>query len=250
MLKDADSNAMPTKYAQNKRHGMYEGTLSMMNFAPERCSAPKTAKGTAKHKLLKATILSRPPARAISVFAAHSATRKSRMPTLHIETAVREISRNVARMAVCMWMPGVSSRALCKRESPFWVQKRSEVYTHANGALLELRRGHPPITSGVRRAFPCRVVGLPGLAPSQTPQSARREDEGEAPEPAERPECPDEEEAAGGLGDLAVMCPPHVDDGHACREQPDEQHDDVSRSPFGEHQRPVQQHHENGQRNV
>src|SRR5437660_3720412 len=52
-----------------------------------------------------------------------------------------------------------------------------------------------------------RAHGLPRLAPSQTPQSARREDEGEAPEPAERPECPDEEEAAGGLGDLAVMCP-------------------------------------------
>src|SRR6266851_7432552 len=75
--------------------------------------------------------------------------------------------------------------------------------------------------------FHVRVVGLPWLAPSQTPQSARREDEGEAPEPAERPECPDEEEAAGGLGDLAVMCTPHVDDRHACREQPDEQHDDV-----------------------
>src|SRR5436853_4612468 len=56
--------------------------------------------------------------------------------------------------------------------------------------------------------FHVRVVGLPWLAPSQTPQSARREEEGEAPEPAERPECPDEEEAAGGLGDLAVMCPP------------------------------------------
>ena len=91
---------------------------------------------------------------------------------------------------------------------------------------------------------------LPRLAPSQTPQSARREDEGEAPEPAERPECPDEEEAARKLGDLAVMCPPHVHDGHGCREQSDEQHDDVPRSPFGEHQRPVQQHHENGQRNV
>ena len=67
------------------------------------------------------------------------------------------------------------------------------------------------------------LFGLPLLAPSQTPQSARREDEGEAPESAERPECPDEEEAAGGLGDLAVMCPPHVDDGHGCREQPDQQ---------------------------
>src|SRR5215469_534737 len=67
--------------------------------------------------------------------------------------------------------------------------------------------------------FHVRVVGLPWLAPSQTPQSARREDEGEATEPAERPECPNEEEAAGGLGDLAVMCPPHVHDGHGCREQ-------------------------------
>src|ERR1051325_8265302 len=115
MLKDADSNATPTKYAQNKRHGMYEGTLSMMNFAPERCSAPKTAKGMAKHKLLKATILSRPPARAISVFVAHSATKKSRMPALHIETTEREISKNMARMVVCMWMAGVRWRALSGR---------------------------------------------------------------------------------------------------------------------------------------
>src|ERR1700730_13632773 len=100
MLKAAASNATPTKYAQNKRHGMYDGTASMMNLAPERCSAPNTAKGMAKHKLLKATILSRPPARAIAVFAAHSATRKSTMPALHIETAVPEISKNMARMVV------------------------------------------------------------------------------------------------------------------------------------------------------
>src|SRR5580698_1340633 len=118
MLKDAASNAKPTKYAQNKRHGMYEGTPSMMNLAPERCSAPKTANGMAKHKLLKTTILSRPLARAISVFAAHSATRRSRMPAPHIETAVREISENVARMVVCMWMRSVSSRALSGARFP------------------------------------------------------------------------------------------------------------------------------------
>src|SRR5256885_13029703 len=100
MLKEADSNAMPTKYAQNKRHGMYEGTLSMMNFAPERCSAPKTAKGTAKHKLLKATILSRPPARAISVFAAHSATRKSRMPAPHIEADRKSTRLNSSHLVI------------------------------------------------------------------------------------------------------------------------------------------------------
>ena len=72
----------------------------------------------------------------------------------------------------------------------------------------------------------------------------RREDEREAAEPAQRPECPDEEEAAGGPGNLAVMDSPHVEDGHGCREQPDEQHDDVSGSPSGEKERPVQEDHE------
>src|SRR5580765_2229686 len=83
---------------------MYCGTMGRTNSAAERCRAPKTAKGMAKHKLLKATILSRPRARAISVFAAHSAIRKIRMPALHIDTGVREVSRNTARMVVCMSM--------------------------------------------------------------------------------------------------------------------------------------------------
>src|SRR6267143_5050997 len=144
MLKDADSSAKPTKDAQNNRHGIYEGTASMMNLAPERCSAPKTAKGMAKHKLLKATILSRPPAPAISFFAAHSATRKSRMPALHVESTVREISKNVARMAECIWMPSLSWRALSRPESPFWCKQRSEVYAHPT-AFSELSRGHPPL---------------------------------------------------------------------------------------------------------
>src|ERR1035441_7846575 len=109
MLKDADSNAKPKKYAQNNRHGMYEGTMVMRDLASARCRVPKTAKGAAKHKLLKATTLSRPPARAMSALAAHIAIRKSRMPALHIETTVREISKNAARMVVCMRMPDVSS---------------------------------------------------------------------------------------------------------------------------------------------
>jgi hypothetical protein len=112
MLRDAESNAKPTKYAQNKRHGMYEGTPSMMNLAPEICSAPKAANGIAKHRLLKTTIFSRPPARAISDFAAHSAIRKSRMPALHIETAVREISKNAARRVWYMWIPSIGPCAL------------------------------------------------------------------------------------------------------------------------------------------
>src|SRR6202166_2867183 len=111
MLKDAASKAKPTKYAQNNRHGIYGGTPSMMNLAPERCSAPKAANGMAKHKLLKTTTLSRPPARAISVFAAQRAIRKSRKPAAHIETAVRENSKKVARMIVCMARSGYVCRS-------------------------------------------------------------------------------------------------------------------------------------------
>src|SRR6266705_4765389 len=106
MLKEADSNAKPTKYAQNKRHGIYEGTLSMMNLAAERCKAPKTAKGMAKHKLLKATILSRPWARAISFLVDHRAIRKTTMPALHIESGVRDNIKNAAGRVVCMCIRG------------------------------------------------------------------------------------------------------------------------------------------------
>src|ERR1700722_3125339 len=102
MLKDAASSAKPKKYAQNNRHGIYEGNMCVGDSAAERCSAPKTAKGTAKHKLLKATILSIPPARAISVFAAHRAIRKNRMPAPHIETTVRENPKNAVRMVACI----------------------------------------------------------------------------------------------------------------------------------------------------
>src|ERR1700719_3100923 len=112
MLKAAASSAKPKKYAQNNGHGMYEGTMVIRDSAAARCRAPNTAKGAAKHKLLKATILSRPRACAISSLAAHSATKKTKIPALHIETTVREVSKNVARMVVCMWMASVRSRAL------------------------------------------------------------------------------------------------------------------------------------------
>src|ERR1700675_2469641 len=97
------------------------------------------------------------------------------------------------------------------------IQKRASGKSREDGRLLgsnSVTSGGPVIRPQAAESlqigpFHVRVVGLPWLAPSQTPQSARREDEGEAPEPAERPECPDEEEAAGGLGDLAVMSRPH-----------------------------------------
>src|SRR6201987_2435637 len=111
MLKDAASSAKPKKYAQNNGRGMYEGTMVIRDFAAARCRAPKTAKGAAKHKLLKATTLSRPRARAISSLAAHRATKKIRMPTPHIETTVWEIPKNVTRMVSCMWTASITRRA-------------------------------------------------------------------------------------------------------------------------------------------
>src|SRR5260370_33100544 len=110
MLKDAERNAKRTKYAKNKRHGMYEGTPSMMNLAPERCPAPKTANGTTKHKLLKATIFSSPPARTIYAFTTNSATMKSMVTALPSDTTVRDRSKNVSRMDASMWMPNASTR--------------------------------------------------------------------------------------------------------------------------------------------
>src|SRR5713226_3277638 len=98
MLNDAAINAQPTKYTQNKRHGMYIGTMSLTNRAPKRCSAPKTASGMAKHKLLKATILSSPRASAISLFAANTPIKKSAMPAEQVAATVGEVSKNVARM--------------------------------------------------------------------------------------------------------------------------------------------------------
>ena len=97
--------------------------------------------------------------------------------------------------------------------------------------------------------FQVRVVALPGPAPWQAPQSARREDGGEEPGHAERDQHPDKAEASAGLGDPAGdadALPLHVEDGDAERKERPEEHDDVPRSPFGEHQRSVQPDYRDG----
>src|SRR5277367_5782364 len=112
MLKAAASSAKPKKYAQNNGHGMYVGTMVARLSAAARWRAPKTAKGAAKHKLFKATILSRPWARAISDFAAQSAMSETRMPAASIEVTVRENMRNVARIIVGIFIASFGPRAL------------------------------------------------------------------------------------------------------------------------------------------
>src|ERR1700691_5124916 len=81
-----------------------------MNCAAERCSAPKTAKGRAKHKLLNTATLSRPRAGAMSVFTDHSAIRKSRIAAPDIEAGVRANS-NIARMVKCIGKSRAKARA-------------------------------------------------------------------------------------------------------------------------------------------
>src|SRR5437660_2996141 len=112
---------MPTKYTQNMRNGMYFGTRGSRDFSSARCNAPKTANGMAKHKLFKATILSSPRAWAISLFAAHRPITSSARPAVDIEKAVRESSKNAARLVGCMDLPNHlfgRVRSICARILP------------------------------------------------------------------------------------------------------------------------------------
>src|SRR5579862_4172213 len=116
---------------------MYEGTMVARAFAAARCRAPKTAKGAAKHKLLKATTLSRPRACAISSLATHRATKEIRMPAPHIASTVGEVSKNVARMVSCMWTASITRRApgiLFPGQCSFRLYNEDEVSIFSQGA--------------------------------------------------------------------------------------------------------------------
>src|ERR1700720_2220920 len=110
MLNDAAISAKPTKYIQNKRHGMYDGTI-VSGIPPERCSAPKAANGMAKHKGVRATTLSMPRAWMISFFAANRPITSRARPAADIQKAVLENSKNTARIVGCMsWLHDLPKR--------------------------------------------------------------------------------------------------------------------------------------------
>ena len=67
-----------------------------MPLAADRCSAPKTASGIAKHRLLKATTLSTPVARATALFAAGKPIAKRTTAAAHVAFAVRDTSNNIS----------------------------------------------------------------------------------------------------------------------------------------------------------
>src|SRR5215470_7559727 len=105
-----------------------------MNAAADRCSAPKTASGTAKHKLLNATIWSRAGARARAVLAATNPITRAMRPAAHIETAVRENSRKVATITGCTFIKFTSGASI--------VQGKCGGSGHTEIALSGVNRVH------------------------------------------------------------------------------------------------------------
>src|SRR5688500_2381675 len=75
-----------------------------------------------------------------------------------------------------------------------------------------------------------------GLPRTQIPQSTCREYHDEATDNAERDEGPDEKETPGRPGHGRSEPVVSVDDGHAQRSEPAEEHDDVTGSSIGEQQ--------------
>jgi hypothetical protein len=91
-----------------------------------------------------------------------------------------------------------------------------------------------------------RALPLTRSCPSQLPQSAHREDDGDERGHAERDERPDEEEATAGIGDAAGDAdtfPLHVYDRDDQQKERHDEDDDVPRSPFAEHRNSVKQGH-------
>ena len=109
----------------------------------------------------------------------------------------------------------------CRGKTLAKVREIILIWARRSPAEPDQRRSPPPCDE----PFPVQVVGLPGLAPSQVPQFACREDEGEHTSHAERVKRPDEQEGWAGLGDCAAKNASrshHVDDRHAQRkERPD-----------------------------
>ena len=101
-----------------------------------------------------------------------------------------------------------------------------------------------PLSQFSRQRALCGLVTMESRVlsryPLRAPQSAHREDEREQASHAESKERPDKEEGPPGprelASDKATPSPSQydVDDGHGQRNGRADQHDDVSRSPFGE----------------
>jgi len=77
-----------------------------------------------------------------------------------------------------------------------------------------------------------------------------RQNKSEESTQAEREERPDKEKSSARVRDAAVDADapaPHVQDGDGQRKKSEQEHDDVPRAPFGEHERSVQPHPEQWQ---
>ena len=96
----------------------------------------------------------------------------------------------------------------------------------------------------LRRQYPLAV-------PWRLPQCVCREEGGEHRGHAQREHCPYEEEGLGGLADIAAenaVGSLHVENRDEQAKERPEENDDVSRPPFGEHQRSVEPDDQNEHR--
>src|SRR6266403_2651967 len=125
---------------------MYDGTRFIRNFAPERCSAPKAANGMAKHKLVRAAILSRPRGLGDIVFRGQQANHKQRQDGGgHREGGARKFKK-------------------CGEKS--WLHGPTDRYSASN-STTELVQGHTFRASG-------EAIRGSNIARANTLQTTRR----------------------------------------------------------------------------
>src|ERR1700759_1975132 len=87
-LNAAAINAIPTKYTQNNRTGIYTGTAPIITLPSTSCSAPNAANGASNHPRPPATSLPSPTAVCTSLLAATNPTTRITTPATQIQILV------------------------------------------------------------------------------------------------------------------------------------------------------------------
>src|SRR6478672_661196 len=127
----------------------------------------------------------------------------------------------------CVVTAPVSTRRSAIRRRP-WPELSTLATSGLTGGASAASEGPKAMSESAARAC-YAAASLPGLAPSQPPQFARREDKGEQRGHAEGDEGPDKEEGSAGLGDLAAgngPRSPEMKDGGQRPEERSEEDDD------------------------
>ena len=112
MLKDAASSAKPTKYAQNNRQGIYEGTSGQDGIYAREMQGAEDGQGDCETQIAQGDDLVQAASpRDIGLSRPQRNNEKEDTGAAHGNHRSRD-PKKVARMIVCMWMPNISPRAL------------------------------------------------------------------------------------------------------------------------------------------